>query len=287
MDTTEKAKVMQSLRKYDFHFKRKWGQNFIFDLNLLKRIAGSAGIQPGEGVIEIGSGAGTLTRVLAEAGAQVVAIEIDPALIPILKEQLHGLTAKVVPGDVLQLNLDELAEEHDLRKPYKVVANLPYYITTPIIMNILESDYQFERLVIMVQWEVAQRLTAKPGSKDFGAITLAVDYYTEAKILFKVSRQMFNPAPEVDSAVISLTKRPQPPVDVYNPRLLFKLIKAAFGQRRKTLLNALGSLGSEKEAVAECLRQADIDGQRRGETLSLQEYARLANIWEREQAVQP
>ena len=281
-DINEKTRVMQTLKKHDFRFKRKWGQNFIFDLNLLQRIVNSAEIRPGDSVIEIGAGAGTLTRALAEAGAQVIALEIDQALLPILAEQLQGLTAQVVHADVLKTDLDALAHEHNLKKPYKVVANLPYYITTPIIMEILEKNYSFERLVIMVQWEVAQRLTARPGVKDFGAITLAIAYYTEAEILFKVSRQVFNPAPEVDSAVISLKKRAKAPVDVYNSILMFKLIKAAFGQRRKTLLNALSAvgLGLDKEAIAQRLKQAGIDGQRRGETLSLEEYAKLSNLWE-------
>lgn len=287
MDNTGKSKVMQVLKKHDFRFKRKWGQNFIFDLNLLKRIVAAAEIQPGDGVIEIGPGAGTLTRVLAEAGAQVAAVEIDPALLPVLQEQLQGLPVKIVLGDVLKTDLDKLAEEQGLKRPYKIVANLPYYITTPILMDILEKGYDFERLVIMVQWEVAQRITAQPGNKDYGALTLALAYYTEAKILFKVPRQLFNPAPEVDSAVLSLKKRKQPPVEVYNPQVLFKLIKAAFGQRRKTLLNALASMGPDKELIAEILGQAGIDGQRRGETLNLEEYARLANLWEAGEANRP
>jgi len=289
MDTSEKPKVMQMLKKHDFRFKRKWGQNFIFDLNLLQRIVAEAEIKPGDGVIEIGAGAGTLTRALAVAGAQILALEIDRALLPILAEELQGLAVQIVHADVLQTDLDALALERGLKKPYKVVANLPYYITTPIIMEMLEKNYSFERLVIMVQWEVAQRLTAKPGDgKNFGAITLAIDYYTEAEILFKVSRQVFNPAPDVDSAVISLKKRAKPPVDVYNSVLMFKLIKAAFGQRRKTLLNALSAvgLGLDKESIAQRLKQAGIDGQRRGETLSLEEYARLANSWEGREALQ-
>lgn len=282
METSDKISVKQILKRHDFHFKRKWGQNFIYDSNLLQRIVTAAEIQPGDGVIEIGAGAGTLTRALAEAGAQVVALEIDQALLPILAEQLQGLAVQIVHADVLKTDLDALALEQGLKKPYKVVANLPYYITTPIIMEMLEKKYSFERLVVMVQWEVAQRLTAGPGTKDFGAITLAIDYYTEAKILFKVPRQVFNPAPEVDSAVISLQKRAKPPVDVYNSVLMFKLIKAAFGQRRKTLLNALSAvgLGLDKDTIAQRLMQAGIDGQRRGETLSLEEYARLTNIWE-------
>ncbi|MFY9376800.1 MAG: 16S rRNA (adenine(1518)-N(6)/adenine(1519)-N(6))-dimethyltransferase RsmA [Peptococcia bacterium] len=271
----------QILREHGFRFKKKWGQNFISDRNILDRIVQAAEIQPGDGVIEIGPGAGTLTRALAEAGAQVVALEIDQTLLPILEEFLSGLDVKVIEADVLKSDLAKIAAEQSLKRPYKIVANLPYYITTPIIMKILESDLDFERLVIMVQWEVAKRLTAQAGSKDYGAITLAIQYYTEGKILFKVPRQVFNPAPEVDSAVISLCKREQPPVDVADLQLMFKLIKAAFGQRRKTVLNALssGGLGLEREQIAQRLELAGIDPKRRGETLTIDEFARLENIW--------
>lgn len=282
VEKTEKSNLKQILRKHDFHFKKRWGQNFISDRNMLERIVDAAEIQPGDGVIEIGPGAGTLTRALAETGAQVVALEIDKTLLPILEELLEGLDVKVILADVLKSDLDDIAREQGLKSPYKIVANLPYYITTPIIMKVLESNLDFERMVVMVQWEVAKRLTAEPGNKDFGAITLAIQYYTEAKILFKVPRQVFNPAPEVDSAVISLQKRERPPVDVSNPQLMFKLIKASFGQRRKTLLNALtaGSLGLAKGQITQLLEVAGIDGQRRGETLSIEEFSRLANIWQ-------
>ncbi len=281
MEPTSNTNVKQILQKYGFHFKKKWGQNFIYDRNILQRIAAAAEIRPGDSVIEIGPGAGTLTKVLALSGAKVVAVEIDRSLLPVLAEQLEGLDVKIVEADVLKVNLDDLAAGHGLRKPYKIVANLPYYITTPIIMDILESNYDYERIVIMVQWEVARRLTAQPGSKEFGSVTLAVQYYTEAEILFKVPRQAFNPMPEVDSAVIALQKREKPPVDVSDPQLLFKLIKASFGQRRKTLLNALvaAERGLNKTAVQDRLNRAGLDGQRRGETLSLEEYARLVNVW--------
>lgn len=279
---SEKISVNQVLRKHGFHFKKKWGQNFLTDHNILQRIVTAADIHPGDSVIEIGPGAGTLTRALAESGAQIMALEIDQTLLPILEELLDGLNIKVINADVLKVDLDALAKEQGLKKPYKIVANLPYYITTPIIMKVLESNLDYERLVIMVQWEVAQRMTAKPGSKDNGAITLAIQYYTEAKILFKVPRQVFNPVPAVDSAVISLEKRKEPPVHVSDPPLMFKIIKASFGQRRKTLLNALSSvgLGLEREEISGRLRLAGIDGQRRGETLSIEEYARLTNLWQ-------
>lgn len=277
-----KEGLMNVLKKHGFHFKKKWGQNFILDTNLLKRIAASAQLEPGDRVAEIGPGAGTLTRVLAETGAHVLAVEIDPALIPVLEETLAGLQVKIVQGDVLKLNLDELMASAGLEWPYKVVANLPYYITTPVLMDLLEKDYHLDIMVLMVQLEVAERLTALPGGKECGAISLAVQYYTEPKILFKVPRHLFNPAPDVDSAVLFLRRRQIPPVHVYNPSLMFKIIKAAFGQRRKTLLNALSSLDGtmEKRQIIDILSRAAIDSQRRGETLSLEEYARLANIWQ-------
>lgn len=275
-------KTTSLLQRHGFRFKKKWGQNFILDKNLLKRITAGAGIQPGDPVVEIGPGAGTLTGALVEAGARVLAIEIDPSLQPILAERLQGTGTVIVQGDVMKLNLDELAREH-LSLPYKIVANLPYYLTTPLLMNILENRYQIDLMVVMVQWEVAQRLTAQPAGKDYGAITLAVRYYTEPRILFKVPRHLFTPAPEVDSAVIMLKRLAEPRVDVEDEKLLFKLIKAAFGQRRKTLLNALGSVDHRvtKEKLQEMLQAAGINGGRRGETLSLEEFAGLTNVWNR------
>ncbi|MDX9872705.1 MAG: 16S rRNA (adenine(1518)-N(6)/adenine(1519)-N(6))-dimethyltransferase RsmA [Clostridia bacterium] len=269
------------LNKYGFRFKKRWGQNFLFDTNFLKRMSQAAQISPGDAVVEIGPGAGTLTKVLSAEGAEVLAVEIDESLAPVLAEVLAGTSARVVYGDVLQLNLDALTREYNLKWPYKIVANLPYYITTPILMNLLEKGYHFELLVIMVQWEVAQRLTAQPGSKDYGAITLAVNYYTESKLLYKVPRQLFSPAPEVDSAVVYFKRRSEPPVQVTDQKHLFKLIKAGFNQRRKVLANALlaAEAGMTKEKLGQILTAAGIDGQRRGETLSLQEYARLSNIW--------
>lgn len=281
MTEITKSEVMELLKKQGFHFKKGFGQNFLFDRNLLKRIVRGAEITPGDSVVEIGPGAGTLTKALAETGARVLAVEIDTALIPILREILPEEKVTVIQGDILKVDLDQLTREKGLTHPYKIVANLPYYITTPIIMDILEKEYQFEIMVIMVQWEVAERLTSSPGTKDYGAITLAVQYYCEPSILFKVPRHLFTPVPEVDSAVLLLRKRKQPPVDVKEQALLFKVVKAAFGQRRKTLLNALGSIqpGLNKEELLQVLDEAGIDGMRRGETLSLEEFARLANAW--------
>jgi len=271
------------LKRHGFRFKKKWGQNFITDKNLLRKIAEGAQCAPGDSVVEIGPGAGALTRALAEGGARVLAIEIDAGLLPVLQETLAGLEVSVVHGDVLRLDLDRTAAAHGLRNPYKIVANLPYYITTPILMNILENEYDVELMVIMVQWEVAERITATPGTKDYGALTLAVRYYAEPRILFKVPRQMFFPVPEVDSAVLCLTKRSVPPVEVTDKQLMFAIIKAAFGQRRKTLNNALGAVGGglPKAEILNILERSEVDGNRRGETLDLAEFARLANNWNR------
>ncbi len=278
----DEVKAAVLLKKQGFRYKKKWGQNFIFNTNLLRRIAGGAEVAPGDRVLEIGAGAGTLTRVLAEAGAAVLAIEIDNELIPTLEKTTQGSDVTILQGDVLKLDLDELTKQQGFAWPYKIVANLPYYITTPVIMHILENKYHFEQMVIMVQREVAARLTAVPGTKDYGAISLAVRYYTEPSVLFKVDRRQFYPAPDVDSAVVLLQKRKQPPVDVYNEGLMFKIIKAAFGQRRKMLLNALQMVepNLSKDKLQLMLQENGIDPQRRGETLSLQEYAMLANSWD-------
>lgn len=278
----ENNKVLDILKKHNFRFKKKWGQNFITDKNLLQKIVQAAQIKPDDEVIEIGPGAGTLTKVLAEAEARVLAVEIDKDLIPVLKENLADLNVKIVQGDILQRNLDELACTNNFTLPYKIVANLPYYITTPIIMNILENEYNFELMTIMVQREVAERLTALPGKKEYGAITLAIEYYCEAQIVCKVSRYLFKPTPNVDSAVLVLKRRQQPPVDVYNEELMFKIIKAAFGQRRKTLLNALCNAQNTitKSQIIDILEKTGIKSQRRGETLSLQEFCHLANRWQ-------
>jgi 16S rRNA (adenine1518-N6/adenine1519-N6)-dimethyltransferase len=281
LQQTNDLKMMDVLKRHEFRFKKKWGQNFLFDKNLLRRIVKGANVKTGDSVIEIGPGAGTLTKVLLEEGARVLAVEIDETLIPVLKDVLQGTDAAVVCGDILQMDLDKLALENNLVLPYKIVANLPYYITTPIVMNILENEYKFDLLVIMVQWEVAERVTAKPGTKEYGAITLAVNYFTESSILFKVPRHLFTPAPDVDSAVVCLKLRSEAPVDVKNKEFMFRLVKAAFNQRRKTLGNSLMQVDPEigKKNLEEILKKAGIDSKRRGETLSIEDYARLTNIW--------
>jgi 16S rRNA (adenine1518-N6/adenine1519-N6)-dimethyltransferase len=282
MQEPGEIKTMDVLKKHGFNFKRKWGQNFLFDKNFLRRMAKGADIKLGDSVVEIGPGAGTLTKALLEEGARVLAVEIDEALIPVLRDVLQGMDAAVVCGDVLKMNIDNLVQEYDFSFPYKIVANLPYYITTPILMSILENEYRFELLVIMVQWEVAERLTAKPGTKEYGAITLAVNYYTESRILYKVPRHLFTPVPDVDSAVVCFTPRAEPPVKVRSKNFMFKIIKAGFNQRRKTLANSLLLVESNmaKSKLLQILDRAGIDSLRRGETLSLHEYAKLANTWQ-------
>ena len=274
-------KISEFLREQNFRFKKKWGQNFIFDQNLLQRLVREAGIVPGDRVVEIGPGAGTLTRELLSQGARVLAVEIDAALLPILEGLLPEENVVLVQGDALKVKLDDLTKVQGLSWPYKVVANLPYYIITPLVMKLLEEEKQVEDIVVMMQKEVAERFTAVAGTKEYGAITLAVQYYAEAKILFPVSRQMFRPIPEVDSLVLRLKPRKEPPVEVRDKDLLFKIIKAAFGQRRKTLLNSLLAVqpGLEKEGIRLILGRAGIDYQTRGEALSLERFAHLTNLW--------
>ncbi|MGI6588072.1 MAG: 16S rRNA (adenine(1518)-N(6)/adenine(1519)-N(6))-dimethyltransferase RsmA [Peptococcia bacterium] len=273
--------MREILKKHNFRFKKKWGQNFIFEQNLLQRIVREAGIVPGDRVVEIGAGAGTLTRELLAQGAQVLAIEIDHTLLPLLESLFPGEKVVFVQGDVLQMDLDKLTYSYGWKYPYKVVANLPYYITTPLVMKLLEKEKEIEDIVVMMQKEVAERLLAAPGTKEYGAITLAVQYYAEIEMLFPVSRHAFRPVPKVDSTVIRLKPRKEPPVQVRDEVILFKIIKAAFGQRRKTLLNSLLKVqpSVEKEAVREVLTQAEIDFQTRGEGLSLEQFAVLSNVW--------
>ncbi|MDD2432599.1 MAG: 16S rRNA (adenine(1518)-N(6)/adenine(1519)-N(6))-dimethyltransferase RsmA [Clostridia bacterium] len=272
--------MREILKKHNFRYKKKWGQNFIFEQNLLQRIVTEAGIVPGDCVVEIGAGVGTLTRELLAQGAQVLAIEIDRTLLPLLASLFAEENVVFVQGDVMQLDLDELTRAQGW-SGYKVVANLPYYITTPLVMKLLEEEAEIEDIVVMMQKEVAARLMAVPGTKEYGALTLAVQYYAEPEILFPVSRHVFQPVPQVDSAVIRLKPRKEPPVQVEDKALLFRIIKAAFGQRRKVLLNSLLKThpGVEKKTLGEVLVQAGIDSRIRGEVLSLEQFAILSNIW--------
>ena len=267
------------LGKHNFKFKKRFGQNFITDPGILNKIVSSGEINSEDIVVEIGPGAGTLTKAIAQEAKLVIAIEIDKDLIPILADNLLDFNnIRVIEGDALKINLDQLVEEiTGEQKPYKIVANLPYYITSPLVMHFLESEFNIQRIVIMVQKEVAQRFTGEPGTKDYGALTVSLNYYSKPKIAFFVSRNVFTPKPDVDSAVVDLEIRKEPPYQVNNINILRKLIKAAFNQRRKTLTNALKVLNIEKAIIAQILEDTKIDPKRRGETLTLEEFVKVAN----------
>ncbi len=262
------------LKTFHIHMSKKLGQNFLIDAGIVRGIVDAADIRPGDRVLEIGPGIGTLTQGLAEAGADVTAVELDKKLPAILARTLEGYdNVRIVPGDILKVNIPELMGG----ETFKVAANLPYYITTPILMALLERHLPITHLVTMVQKEVAERMVAKPGSRIYGALSVAVQYYTEPEIVLDVPPRSFIPAPEVDSVVISCNVRQKPAVEVKDEKLFFRVVKAAFGQRRKTLQNAMKAAGIEKEAVQAALAQAGIDGTRRGETLSLAEFGAIAD----------
>lgn len=270
------------LQKYEFHFQKKYGQNFLIDTSVLERIVEAAGIGEQDCVLEIGPGIGTMTQYLAERAGKVVAVEIDKALIPILGETLapYG-NVIVLQGDILKTDIRELAETYHGGRPLKVVANLPYYITTPIVMGLLERDVPVESVTVMVQKEVAERMQAKPGTKDYGALSLAVQYHAAPKIVANVPPNCFMPRPNVGSAVVKLERFARPPVEVEDEAFLFAVIRAAFGKRRKMLVNALAGMeGKEfsKEDVTKALERAGISVQIRGEKLSLPEFAKLSDI---------
>lgn len=262
------------LKSFHIHMSKKLGQNFLIDAGIVQGIVDAADIHPGDKVLEIGPGIGTLTQGLAEAGAEVTAVELDKKLPAILAKTLEGYeNVRIIPGDILKVNIPELMGG----QPFKVAANLPYYITTPILMALLERHLPITHLVTMVQKEVAERMVAKPGSRIYGALSVAVQYYTAPEIVLDVPPRSFIPAPEVDSVVISCRVRENPAVRVKDEKMFFRVVKAAFGQRRKTLQNAMKAAGIEKEAVKLSLEKADIDGTRRGETLSLDEFAAIAD----------
>ena len=267
------------LNKYGFNFQKKFGQNFLIDTHVLEKIIKSAEITKDDLVLEIGPGIGTMTQYLCENAGKVIAVEIDKNLIPILTEDTLAAydNVKVINSDVLKLDLKKLAEEENGVRPIKVVANLPYYITTPIIMGLFEAGVPLASITVMVQKEVADRMQAGPGSKDYGALSLAVQYYAEAETLFGVSRGSFMPAPNVDSAVIRLTRRKTPPCQVQNEAVMFRLIRAGFNQRRKTLLNSLTGAGYTKERLSAAFGAAGIAPTARAEQLTLPRWAALAN----------
>ena len=266
--------------RFGFRFSKSLGQNFLTDKNIIDQILEGSGITGDDLVIEIGPGIGVITREAAQLAHKVIAIEIDTNLIPILNWTLGDLeNVEIVNQDVLKTQLNDLIAKESFPGVVRVVGNLPYYITTPIIMKLLEDQVPAASITVMMQKEVADRLTAKPGTKDFGAISLMVEYFAEAKEIVKVPRTVFVPQPKVDSTVLRLDIRDEKLVQVEDEEFLFKVIKAGFGQRRKTLSNALSVLkGYDKATILRCLEEAGIDPVRRGETLSLEEYARLSDV---------
>jgi 16S rRNA (adenine1518-N6/adenine1519-N6)-dimethyltransferase len=267
--------TLHILKRFGIRMSKKLGQNFLIDEHVVRNIVDAANIISGDAVLEIGPGIGTLTQGLAEAGGKVTAVEIDRRLIEVLGKTLEGYdNIKIVHGDILRIDVAK-----EIMAPrYKVVANLPYYITTPIIMGLLEARMPIDVLVTMVQKEVAARMVAVPGTKDYGSLSVAVQYYTKPEIMFLVPPASFIPPPAVDSAVIRCTVREKPPVEV-NERVFFRVVKAAFAQRRKTLSNTLKTTGVPAETLRIILEKAGVDGTRRGETLSLEEFAAIANVW--------
>lgn len=273
--------TIEVLQKYGFVFQKRFGQNFLIDTHVLEKIIKASEITKDDFVLEIGPGIGTMTQYLAEAAGQVAAVEIDNALIPILEDTLKEWNnVTVIHGDILKTDIQKLAMEKNQGRPIKVVANLPYYITTPIIMGLFESHVPVESVTVMVQKEVADRMQTGPGSKDYGALSLAVQYYARPEIVANVPPNCFMPRPKVGSAVICLRKYEEPPVQVKNEKLMFRLIRASFNQRRKTLVNSLKNspeLSYSKEQVEQAIAECGFSQNIRGEALALEQFAALAN----------
>lgn len=271
------------LQKYNFNFQKKFGQNFLIDTRVLDRIIESAEITKEDCVLEIGPGIGTMTQYLAEAAREVVAVEIDKNLIPILQNDTLAAydNVTIINDDILKVDINKIVQEKNNGQPIKVVANLPYYITTPIIMGLFESHVPLKSITIMVQKEVADRMQVGPGTKDYGALSLAVQYYAKPEIVANVPPNCFIPRPNVGSAVIRLTRHDVPPVEVKDEAYMFALIRASFNQRRKTLLNGLtnaGNLGVTKEQIILALDQMGLPATIRGEALTLEQFGQLSNI---------
>lgn len=278
-------KTIEIIQKYEFAFQKKFGQNFLIDTHVLEKIIAAAGVTEEDCVLEIGPGIGTMTQYLAEHARRVVAVEIDTNLIPILKETLKDYeNITVINDDILKVDINKLTDEYNGGRPIKVVANLPYYITTPIIMGLFEGGVPIDNITVMVQKEVAERMQVGPGSKDYGALSLAVQYYADAYIVANVPPNCFIPRPGVGSAVIRLTRHKEPPVEVDDPKLMFKLIRASFNQRRKTLQNGLNNspeLPFAKEEIAAAIESLGVTPQIRGEALTLKQFADLSNYFTR------
>lgn len=274
-------RTIEILKKYEFTFQKRFGQNFLIDTHVLEKIITAAEVTAEDCVLEIGPGIGTMTQYLAERAGRVVAVEIDTGLIPILKETLEGYGGvTLINDDILKVDIKKLAEEYNGGRPIKVVANLPYYITTPIIMGLFEGGVPIDSITVMVQKEVAERMRVGPGSKDYGALSLAVSYYASASLVANVPPNCFIPRPGVGSAVMKLTRHKRPPVAASDPDLMFRLIRASFNQRRKTLLNGLANspeLSFTKEEIAAAIEGLGLNPRIRGETLTLGQFADLSN----------
>ncbi len=274
--------TIAALQKYNFNFQKKYGQNFLIDTHVLDKIIRESKIDKDDFVLEIGPGIGTMTQYLCESAGRVVAVEIDKNLIPILHDTLKEYdNVEIINEDILKLDLMSLIRQNGIQKPMKVVANLPYYITTPIIMGLLERHMPIESMTVMVQKEVAERMQAGPGIKDYGALSLAVQYYTRPQIVANVPPNCFMPRPKVGSAVIRLTRHKKPPVETKDEQLMFRLIRASFNQRRKTLANGLSNAGNlhfTKEQIQRAILELGEPAAVRGETLTLEQFARLTDI---------
>lgn len=273
--------TIEILQKYNFNFQKKFGQNFLIDTSVLDRIIAAAEITGEDCVLEIGPGIGTMTQYLAENAREVAAVEIDKNLIPILEETLADYdNVTVINDDILKVDIKKIVEQRNGGRPVKVVANLPYYITTPIIMGLFEKQIPLQSITIMVQKEVAERMQSGPGTKDYGALSLAVQYYAKPEVVANVPPNCFIPRPNVGSAVIRLTRHAEPPVHVADEKKMFALIRASFGQRRKTLVNGLTNapeLGISKERATAALEEMNLPPMIRGEALSLEQFAELSN----------
>lgn len=278
-------KTIEIIKKYEFAFQKKFGQNFLIDTHVLDKIVNAAGVTKDDCVLEIGPGIGTMTQYLAENARHVVAVEIDSNLIPILKETLGDYNnVTVIHDDILKVDINQIAKQYNSGRPIKVVANLPYYITTPIIMGLFESMVPVDNITVMVQKEVADRMQVGPGSKDYGALSLAVQYYAEPYIVANVPPNCFMPRPNVGSAVIRLTRHKEPPVKAQDTGLMFRLIRASFNQRRKTLQNGLNNspkIPFTREQIAEAIESLGLGPSVRGEALNLEQFAALSNYLSR------
>lgn len=273
--------TIKILEKYGFSFQKKYGQNFLIDGNIVKKIVQEAGVKKDDFVLEIGPGIGTMTQILCENARAVAAVEIDKKLIPILTQDTLVFydNITIINDDILKMDINQLVQKYNDGKPIKVVANLPYYITTPIVMGLFESHVPLDSITIMIQKEVADRIQAGPGTKDYGILSLAVQYYAKPQIVLTVPASCFMPRPNVDSAVIKLTCHQTPPVYVKNEKLMFHIIRASFNQRRKTITNSIGNanLGITKEQLLLALNQCELAPTVRGEALTLQQFAQLSN----------